>query len=239
MYATGEILLIIIGIFLALQINNSYSEKRERKEFESALLFVLEDLEKDKSNLLFQQKMRELTIEQNQFILKAVAEGRSLESLELISNLGVFSYIKTERSENGFESLLSANLYESIEFAMVREKIRAYIQGFNSYLEVEKKTNDFIEEMEVDMFKAGSNLEYLEYTYLRDLSLRNPEEEIKAIITDYKIDFDRLVTNNPPMLAVLRRSLVLHQILNDRSTAQIEAGEEVIIEIEKYVKNKK
>ena len=235
-YAIGEILLIVIGIFLALQINNSNSEKLERKEFESILRYVLEDLEKDKTNLQLQQKIRGHTILQTQFVLKTVDEGRTLKSSEILLNLGVLSRISSGKSENGFERLLSDNLYEANEFVEAREKIRTYIGDFDDYLQIEIKTNDFIEEMEIEMFKVGSNLEYMEYLSLWELNNQNPNEVLKTKLEEYKIDFNRMVTNNPPMMAILRRSLVLDEILNLMSKGVIEDGKKVQIEIEKYLK---
>ncbi|NER17566.1 hypothetical protein [Spongiivirga citrea] len=59
-YAIGEILLVIIGILIAIQINNKNTERIEREIFESNLQYVLEDIEKDKADLLVIKERREI-----------------------------------------------------------------------------------------------------------------------------------------------------------------------------------
>ena len=61
-YAIGEIVLVIIGILLALQINNINSDRIEKNTFERNLQFVIEDLEQDKIDLLELKKQRLLII---------------------------------------------------------------------------------------------------------------------------------------------------------------------------------
>jgi hypothetical protein len=47
LYAVGEILLVMIGILLALQVNNWNEEKKERKVEYNILLQMISDLEAD------------------------------------------------------------------------------------------------------------------------------------------------------------------------------------------------
>lgn len=55
MYAAGEILLVVIGILIALQINNWNESKKTGAEVESLLIALKTDLEQD--TLLIKQQL--------------------------------------------------------------------------------------------------------------------------------------------------------------------------------------
>jgi len=238
LYAIGEVLLVIIGILIALQINNKNTERIEREIFESNLLYVIEDLKKDKADLLKIKERREIVKNQIKFILNVVKENKSLASIEILSNLGIFNWQYYHRNYSGFEKILSSNLYESDEFFEAREKIKAYDEINNGYSDTEKRLNEFLEEMEIEMFKKGSNLEYFEYINLWLSVDWKPNAETQVEINNFKIDFDKFITNNPAMLSALRRSLVMIPTMVTISDMTINSGEEVKLEIEGYLKKK-
>jgi len=232
LYAIGEVLLVIIGILIALQINNKNTERIEREIFESNLLYVIEDLKKDKADLLKIKERREIVKNQIKFILNVVKENKSLASIEILSNLGIFNWQYYHRNYSGFEKILSSNLYESDEFFEAREKIKAYDEINNGYSDTEKRLNEFLEEMEIEMFKKGSNLEYFEYINLWLSVDWKPNAETQVEINNFKVDFDKFITNNPAMLSALRRSLVMIPTMVTISDMTINSGEEVKLEIE-------
>jgi hypothetical protein len=131
-----------------------------------------------------------------------------------------------------------SNSYESNEFFEAREKIRAYDEINKGYSDTEKRLNEFLEEMEIEMFKKGSNLEYLEYINLLQSNNWQPNAETQVEIDSFKIDFDKFITQNPAMQSALRRSLVMIPTMNTISDMTINSGEEVKMEIERYLEKK-
>ena len=238
LYAIGEILLVIIGILIAIQINNKNTKRIEKEVFESNLQYVLEDIEKDKTDLLEIKERREIVENQIKYILNAVKENRPLTSLEMLSNLGIFNWQYYHRNNTGFERILTSNLYESDDFLKVREKIKAYEEINNGYSDTEKRLNEFLEEMEIEMFKKGSNLEYLEYINLWQSVDYKPDAETQTQLDNFKIDFDKFIANNPAMLSALRRTLIIIPTLITISDMTINSGEEVKKEIESYLNKK-
>ena len=238
LYVIGEILLVIIGILFALYINNKNTERIERETFVNNLQYVLEDIKKDKADLLVIKERREIAENQIKLILSAVKENKTLTPIEILSNLGIFNWQYYHRNNSGFERILSSNLYESNEFYEAREKIKAYDEITKGFSDTEKRLNEFLEEMEIEMFKEGSNLEYLEYINLWLSVDWKPDAETRVEIENFKIDFDKFITNNPPMLSALRRSLVMIPVLTTISDMTINSGEEVKQEIEGYLKKK-
>ena len=235
-YATGAIILVIIGILFALQINNRNTERIEREIFESNLQYVIE--EKDKADLLVMKERREIVENQIKIILSAVKENKPLTPIEILSNLGIFNWQYYHRNNSGFNRILSSNLYESEEFLEVREKIKAYDEINNGYSDTERRLNEFLKEMEIEMFTKGSNLEYLEYINLWQSTDWNPDAEMQVEIDNFKIDFYTFITNNPQMLSALRRSIIMIPTMVAISDMTIKSGEEVKQEIADYLKKK-
>ena len=52
-YAIGEILLVVVGILIALQINNWNEGRKQQNEINNALIQILNDLKQDKEILDF------------------------------------------------------------------------------------------------------------------------------------------------------------------------------------------
>jgi len=227
---------VIIGILFALQINNRNTERIEREIFESNLQYVIE--EKDKADLLVMKERREIVENQIKIILSAVKENKPLTPIEILSNLGIFNWQYYHRNNSGFNRILSSNLYESEEFLEVREKIKAYDEINNGYSDTERRLNEFLKEMEIEMFTKGSNLEYLEYINLWQSTDWNPDAEMQVEIDNFKIDFYTFITNNPPMLSALRRSIIMIPTMVAISDMTIKSGEEVKQEIADYLKKK-
>ena len=237
-YALGEIFLVIIGILIALQINNTNSKRIELKTFKNNLQYVVEDLENNASDLNELKEKRQNVVKQNKYILETIKEGGSLNSFEIMYNLRVLDWGYFHKHESGFERINSSGLYESDAFFDAREKIRSYNQSINRFHDTEKRLNEFLETMEIEMFKEGSHLDYMEYAYLWIDSNGKPNEEQKTEIDNFRIDFDKMIRNNPAMLSILRRSLIMIEGLNRGSDYIIKTGEEVRIEIDEYLSKK-
>ena len=63
LYAIGEIILVVIGILIALQINNWNEDRKEENLRENYYQQLLSDLDKDKNSINFNIKRLELNIE--------------------------------------------------------------------------------------------------------------------------------------------------------------------------------
>ncbi|WP_104736411.1 DUF6090 family protein [Hanstruepera ponticola] len=71
-YAIGEIILVVIGILIALQVNN-WNEKRKLDNYEKQLLIQLKnDLERNSGDLKFNIRMQENLIESSDVIVNHI-----------------------------------------------------------------------------------------------------------------------------------------------------------------------
>jgi len=234
-YAIGEIVLVIIGILLALQINNRNSERIEKNTFESNLQFVIEDLEQDKTDLLMLKKERQRVINKTDFILQAVKEEKILTSYEIYINSEIMIWKSFDINNNGLERILSSNLYEAIDFQPIRKKIRTYQLVYQRIKDLEKKLNESVEEMEIEMSKEGSILELYEYGNLMSNG-SELDDTTKKELESYDIDFNKLYTNNPPMLSLFQRGKLITKGIILTYDYFIETGEDLQLEIENYLR---
>jgi len=236
-YAIGEIILVIIGILLALQINNINSERIEKNTFERNLQFVIEDLEQDKMDLFELKKERQRNVKQCDLVLQVVKERKTLSANELLNNSQIMIWKSFDINDNGLERILSSSLYESIEFQAIRKKIKKYHIVYQLIRSNEKKLNESVEEMEREMSKDGSITELYEYAdfyfFVNEL-----DDTAKKEFENFSIDFDKSFTNNPPMLSLYQRGRLISKAIILRYDYFIQLGEELHIEIENYLNKK-
>ncbi len=85
MYAIGEIVLVVIGILIALQINNWNQERIEHKEAKVLLSNLSSDVEENIKNLKDQQNFLRNRKEWADFILKSLDDQMVLDSTKFIT----------------------------------------------------------------------------------------------------------------------------------------------------------
>lgn len=121
-YALGEIALVVIGILIALSINN-WNEKRKQKQVEIETLIQLKkDLTKNVGDLKFNKKLQELVINSSNVLLKHMASNQPYhDSLsphfanafiwtKFIVNTGAYQNLKSR----GVELISNSELREAI-----------------------------------------------------------------------------------------------------------------------------
>lgn len=143
LYAIGEIILVVIGILLALQINNWNEERQNQKEAHKILLQLKNEFETN-------NELVDSSIEFHRTRLKAI-EGLidgfdptiklSPDSLKaLVSDLG--SDWKYEPIKNIIESVISTGKINLIENDSVIQAIRYWDTALNKYDDIYKSQDD-------------------------------------------------------------------------------------------------
>ncbi|GAA4318610.1 hypothetical protein GCM10023115_44550 [Pontixanthobacter gangjinensis] len=176
-YAIGEIILVVIGILIALQINN-WNENRKLNKAERGYLNSLqEDIHKDikaqdsitpilKSNL---EKLKDLEEE-----LKKIDSDPNYEKA-LFSYLGSLGYPEFVSNDHTLETLKSSGNIEAISDKQLRRQILDY----RDQVEVYERHQKLVGEMMLNFLTEKNifNLNALNDETLRKrLSLRNIEK---------------------------------------------------------------
>ena len=116
-YAVGEIALVMIGILLALQVNNNNDLKKLKAKEREQLTYVLENLKTDSLNLYWaiDSRTRYLKTHDN---LNAFLKGKltvdDVGNINGVNNILLFSAKTKENNPNLANEVLSADLKKNI-----------------------------------------------------------------------------------------------------------------------------
>ena len=127
-YAFGEIILVVIGILIALQINN-WNEKRKNKIIENEYYCqLLADLNLDFNRLeILESKSKEVQELGNQFLLDLYNHTKSKDYL-LNSYIQVIRYDDFISTQIAFQDLLSSGNINLLKNKALKNQIILYYQ---------------------------------------------------------------------------------------------------------------
>jgi len=158
-YAIGEIILVMIGILLALQVNNWNEKSKERIVLKEALKQIAQDLKQDEVIL-------------NGFLR---GDSRRVEYLLALSN-GTYNTIRLDsimynldnyfffyKSNNSYSSLKSSGLFSSFKNENLKNNLTAYYEQMYERLKTsseygENFTNNRIIPFVLSHLEYGENL---------------------------------------------------------------------------------
>jgi len=178
-YAIGEIILVVVGILIALQINNWNENQKQKKQLVAIYTTVAQNLKTDLKNIKVPIEFFEtldstltniLTKNYSTSFLDSINETNYLQCIPCKSNINM--YEPFEKQDNGFELLKKYENNESIkgnEFS--QDIIQFYItqgNGLTTFRDLLIK-------------ETYSNLKYYEqFSWYSDYSLGNYNPEAIA-----------------------------------------------------------
>jgi hypothetical protein len=185
-YAIGEIILVVVGILIALQINNWNENQKQKKQLDAIYTTVAQNLKTDLKNIKVPIEFFEtldstltniLTKNYSTSFLDSINETNYLQCIPCKSNINM--YEPFEKQDNGFELLKKYENNESIkgnEFS--QDIIQFYItqgNGLTTFRDLLIK-------------ETYSNLKYYEqFSWYSDYSLGNYNPEAIAYFLNDQI----------------------------------------------------
>jgi hypothetical protein len=189
-YAVGEIVLVMIGILLALQVNNWNEHQKEQKILNASLSSLKLNLREDIKNLNDQ-------IQYNQTILKAVDFSFRLISLAEFDDLPLSNYsdsifhVATEKTffptTTTFNSMETGTQFQWIKTQDLIQKIYGYYALVDKISTITNENNQFVK----------NHIEGFTYTKIEFGSLmpnsnpypkeRNPKLNKTSILKESKV----------------------------------------------------
>ncbi|MEO9475650.1 MAG: DUF6090 family protein [Cyclobacteriaceae bacterium] len=158
LYAIGEIILVVIGILIALQIDNWNTDKQEEKTLNGYLNTITKNIKADQVNLKRITAFRDSSIVGSKFFMKMVAQ----ESIDPDFASKYFSkYLRyspilkeTFKSDlSGFESLKSSGYLSKIQNKPIEQKLFNYYSLVAKIEYEETELNKLMETMLYDCYK--------------------------------------------------------------------------------------
>lgn len=224
-YAIGEVVLVVFGILIALQINNWNDAKKEKKDLHEYLAKIKSNMESD-TKILDSLKTKRIDINikcqkayqsfmENRFDLNA-----NVNALEAMDE---FYFVP---NQSGYEALKNSTYLGKINGTRVDSLLDNYNNMLNSIIKSEISYNTFVENMEVE-FLASHNMTGISKLYFIGIDeLKKDPESFKKIIEQAKIVF-----NDNAFRAIVSRSVWQITLLANDYDKLIYSGENTIKEI--------
>ena len=123
-YAVGEIVLVVIGILIALQINNWNEERKQQIEINGALTQILNDLKQDKEVLDFFDQKESNHIDYLELVSKDDYNSVGLDSI--LSALDHYMYFS--KNNNGYAGLKESGKISNIDNEVLKSSLTNYYE---------------------------------------------------------------------------------------------------------------
>lgn len=229
LYAIGEIVLVVIGILIAIQINTWNTFKKERKSEEIYLYRLSEDLIKDTtniSNIINISKSKRTAIEylytiQSLNTHQGIDTLKVIENLELSKSLGWAHY----NVETGtLEELRSTGNFKIIQKSILRSRINSYYHNAeDEYKRIDARRTDYPNEVYSLVPKQPKEGPFNSYSLREDIIS-------KAEIIDY--------INSPIFKRKLTSALNLSEFIIERENVLLNQAKELLSKLEYELRNK-
>ncbi len=165
LYAVGEIILVVIGILIALSINNWNEQNKIEKEEKILITGLIQNIDKDIKMLTNLKKSDSAFIVSNKIILSAfkndsIRNNKSLLALNIYQSSFIGSFNPTQIIFNQiqFSGKLNYILNDSIKY-----KIQAYYDGVTDVMDVQESNLNVIYELGFNTFDLSDTNSALQF----------------------------------------------------------------------------
>ncbi len=153
-YAIGEVVLVVIGIVLALQIDEWYNEQNLRRKERVYLTAIRENLEEDLENVQYSQwsnRIKDSVITNTlHSLLSAETETEAMQgilrNMQILADFSIFT-----QNRVAFDNMLSAENIDLVSQDSLRLKLSIYYSvetlTFGTQDRVKELTRNFVDHM--------------------------------------------------------------------------------------------
>ena len=199
-YAIGEIILVVIGILIALQINNWNENRKKKNEIQRSLIALKEDLHKDITHINEQLPEVQYQYTLNESLRQRLAtKGANTDTLLKITRTE-FNPNWTEPiiyNTNSYNSLLESGLMEELEDSLKNEIKDFYNQKYFKLNLVTSVTQDYRVKLRdyVDHYTFGSTALHDQGPFIDSLVWSNVNFKHLAAAFQGLSNFKRILFN--------------------------------------------
>jgi hypothetical protein len=230
-YAIGEIVLVVIGILIALSINNWNETHQAQNKMISNFQNLIEDLKSNKLQLLDLIDRRNEVANGAGFLIDNYENKIQIDENDFVAKLyPVLSERYFEINRNGIDKVISSPAFELEQMATIRDLIKSYLRISNILNTFELKENFAVENME--MITAGNG-------YFRTVwkIFRKNRYKTTTAYNNPHFDFLKIMENDELLYMLFRYELVTQTASKHRNDL-IEKGDEIVKAIDDYRKTK-
>ena len=231
LYAIGEIILVVIGILIALQVNNQNNIRTEKQSLRNYLSKIAKNVNDD--------------IEVGQFLLKNRTEQSVIcaEATDAIAKRDFNP--KTQRTitnavfammieqpvnfnRSGFESLKNSGYLQYLDNSNLEELIYKYYNITDKILFEESSLQVWANDLDLEFHKNGFFTKWLQL-------LEIPNQKLTEVVGKYTNELCQH-PGNDVVISLLHRGFLFDPYLTDWYKEQNAIGKELLSAIENYNK---
>jgi hypothetical protein len=180
-YAIGEIVLVVIGILIALSINNWNEHRIEENQLKEYLLAIKKNINNDILELNKDAIIRDTLRSKNRRAFEEFNKG--ILNVETMNEAQDFFYeFYFTPNKSGYEAIKNSGLLGKLTNSSLGSLLHKYYVGLDNLHENEVSFNTFIENVEYDYRTTFPAIEIFEI--LRKDSISKTEEE--KILESYR-----------------------------------------------------
>jgi len=156
LYAIGEVVLVVIGILIALSINNWNENRKEEVILKSNLSTILEILENDKAQLLTLIQSRKESTKQSTSIINSYKNNEPIDSKRFFKTfLGIVIEQKFDSDQSGFQRIKTSKMFETAKMDKIRDYMVIYTKALEDIKFLEFRQNNHSETLERELWRNG------------------------------------------------------------------------------------
>ncbi|WP_027076354.1 DUF6090 family protein [Maribacter antarcticus] len=228
-YAIGEIVLVVIGILLALSINNWNEERKEKLIIRNLLHNIRLDMQAD--TLQFSKNIKDIPeVIANATLLLNSTELDTLSANELFNNLPYYSFYYVINNKN-YEKVINVGITDFYNFNELYNDINTYYTlDANAYHKIIKWDDDDTTTDGSLWLSMGFEIDiYTNFTYTEnDVRFAQTEENRKTVFIEQ--------LNKPQMRNSIKMSLYRKRFLDNILTKTKQRAEDIILKIDEQLR---
>ena len=160
-YAIGEIILVVIGILIALQINNWNTQKNENRELNGFLLNIKKNVNSDLEVLNWIRKFRDSSVTYSKEYQTKLDNNYNFDANTTVGDIkklamNVFRDRYFYSNKSGFDALKNSGYLSKIQNTVLEDYLNAYYFKVDRIIEQEKSLNNFIENMQISIYNDNT-----------------------------------------------------------------------------------
>ena len=229
-YAIGEIVLVVIGILIALQINNWNTHKQETKELHNHLKNIQNNLRGDLISMEEARIFRDSSRSHSQTYLRIANKDEiTIDDFSMIENSDYKAYydLNFEPRTSGFETLKNSGSIGKLSGTKIEVSLNEYYYLVGKIIEREKSFNHNVETLE--------NIAHSENIQLRNFEIQYNTKNKEEYFSTHQKELKELL-NNPSMKSINFRNLGSDVIIHYYKQSE-QLANDLILEIDVLMGN--
>lgn len=228
-YAIGEIVLVVIGILIALQINKWNDNQKNLTKAKDYISEITRDLRTD--TLIFGKEIKKID-----FLIDYKKWGLSNENLvdipaSQLESLFIGQYHNLKIKNNTYERIKNSEVFYLVKYEKLFKEINSYYTFHQEYL------NNF-NKWEVEMFNKDFNFWFEQNNFEMGFGLEQSDSiSIKQNNKIRKTEIMKLI-NSIQGRNHLKMNLLREQVMKGTYQRVYDKAIEILIEIDKSTNNK-